>query len=71
MQIDTYFEILLLFGKYSFFKIILPTFLCFRIINTDNILIKNEMFILILHWTGVMQHDRIIIEAINKTMQVK
>ena len=57
MQIDTYFEILLLFGKYSFFKIILPTFLCFRIINTANILI-NEMFILILHLTGVMQHDR-------------
>ena len=29
------------------------------------------MFIFILHWTGVMQHDHMIIEAIDKTMQAK
>ena len=35
MWIDTYFEILLLFGKYSFFKIILPAFLCFCMANRN------------------------------------
>ena len=30
MYIDIYFEILAVFGKYTFFKIILPTFLRFR-----------------------------------------
>ena len=29
------------------------------------------MFMFILHWTGVMQHDNMMIEAINKAMQAK
>ena len=35
MEIDTYFEILLLFRKYTFFKIILPSLLCFRMANRN------------------------------------
>ena len=35
MWIDTYFEIFLFFGKSTFFRIILPTFLCFRMTNRN------------------------------------
>ena len=41
--LNTYFEILLLFRKYTFFKIILPTFWSFCMVNRSiaNILIKS------------------------------
>ena len=49
-QIDTYFEILLLFGKHTFIKVI---FLCFRMTNR-NFIYYCQCSDKVLHWTGIM-----------------